>query len=155
MRRSLKLAALAAIASLAACATPPAPPMGPAPEGGYPISGQNAVRPTLNTVRVIDGSLARYVDRNYRVDSILDVENITLSPTGTGLSRISVELRNKSEFAIPLEVRNNWYDQSGRPVDTATSWTRLFAEPMSMVVYEQVAANPQASQYYVEVRGAQ
>ena len=140
----------AALLGMAACA-----PSLPPPEGGFRIDGQNAVSPTLNTVRVIDGSLARYADRNYRVQSVLDVERAFVSPTATGFPRITVELRNKTSTAIPLEVRTHWYDASGRPVDTPTSWTRSFAQPMSLTTYEQVSISTAATQYYVEVRGAQ
>lgn len=140
--------ALGGAVALAGCSTP-------APEGGYRIDNQNYTRPTLNTVRVIDGSLAHYKNRRYEVRSVLDVENITVTDTGTGLPRISVELRNKADFEIPLEVRTSWYDASGRPVDAAASWTRVFARPMSMALYEHVSSNPAAEQYYVEVRAAQ
>lgn len=127
----------------------------PRPEGGYRIDNQNSVSPTLNTVRVIDGSLARYKNRQYEVRTVLDVERINLSRSQTGFSQISVEFRNKAEFAIPLEVRTSWYDASGRPVDAAASWTRVFAQPMSMALYTQTSSSLTAGQYYVEVRAAQ
>lgn len=127
----------------------------PAPEGGYRIDNQNSVSPTLNTVRVIDGSLARYKNRRYEVRTVLDVERINLSRSETGFAQISVEFRNKAEFDIPLEVRTSWYDASGRPVDAAASWGRVFAQPMSMVLYMQTSSSPTATQYYVEVRAAQ
>lgn len=139
----------AAALAIAGCTTPVPPP-----EGGYRIDNQNYVRPTLNTVRVIDSTLAHYKNRRYDVRSVLDVEGVHLSATETNFPRISVELRNKIEAEIPLEVRTSWYDASGRPVDAAASWTRVFAKPMSVVVYEQVSSNPAATQYYVEVRGA-
>ena len=125
------------------------------PEGGVRIDQQNNVRPALNSVRVIDSDLARYRNRKWQVRSVLDVENVVVSNTGTGFKRVSVELRNKADVEIPLEVRTSWYDDNGRPVDAAQSWTRLFAKPMAMALYEQSAANPAASQYYVEVREAQ
>lgn len=134
---------------LAGCTTPPPP------EGGYRIDNQNYTRPALNTVRVIDGSLAHYKNRRYEVRSVLDVENVIVTDTGTGMKRISVELRNKADFEIPLEVRTSWYDASGRPVDAAASWTRIFAKPMSMALYEQISSSPASQQYYVEVRVAQ
>jgi hypothetical protein len=140
---------LGLVGALAACA-PSLPP-----EGGYRIDNQNSVSPTLNTVRVIDGSLARYSGRNYRVHTVLDVERAFISPTPTGFPRITVELRNKTSTLIPLEVRTHWYDASGRPVDSPTSWTRTFAQPMSLTPYEQVSISGAATQYYVEVRGAQ
>ena len=151
MRKSILRTGLliAGVTAIAGCQT--APP----PEGGYRIDSQNFVNPTLNTVRVIDNSLARYVDRRYNVATVLDVERVNLGRSETGFPRISVELRNKTQVDIPLEVRTSWYDASGRPVDAATSWTRLHAKPMSMVLYEQVSISPAASQYYVEVRGAQ
>jgi uncharacterized protein YcfL len=150
IRFDLRIWALAAaFTAVAGCST--APP----PEGGYRIDNQNFVSPTLNTVRVIDDSLARYKNSRYEVQSVLDVERVNLSRSETGFPRISVELRNKTSFDIPLEVRTSWYDAAGRPVDAAASWTRVFAKPMSMVVYEQVSTSPAASQYYVEVRGAQ
>lgn len=126
-----------------------------APEGGLRIDQQNMVRPALNSVRVIDGDLAHYKNRKWQVRSVLDVENVVVSNTGTGFKRISVELRNKASTEIPLEVRTSWYDENGRPVDAAQSWTRVFAKPMSMALYEHVANNPAAAQYYVEVREAQ
>lgn len=148
--RVLTIATLAGAASLlAGCTTTPAP------EGGYRIDQQNYTRPALNTVRVIDGSLAHYQNRKWEVRSILDVENVVITDTATGFKRISVELRNKADAEIPLEVRNSWYDSSGRPVDAASSWSRIFVKPMSVALYEQVASNPSATQYYVEIRGAQ
>ncbi|WP_373490279.1 DUF1425 domain-containing protein [Parasphingorhabdus sp.] len=126
-----------------------------APEGGYRIDNQNSVSPTLNTVRVIDGSLARYKNRQYEVRSVLDVERVNLSRSATGFPQISVEFRNKAEFDIPLEVRASWYDAAGRPVDAAASWSRVFAQPMSMALFTQTSSNAAASQYYVEVRAAQ
>lgn len=144
------LAVTAAIAVASGCSTPTPPP-----EGGYRIDNQNYVSPTLNTVRVIDDSLARYKDRRWNVDSVLDVERVNMSRSETGFPRISVEFRNKIGVEIPLEVRTSWYDASGRPVDAAASWTRIFAKPMSVALYEQVSTSPAATQYYVEVRGAQ
>lgn len=145
----LRAAGTASCVVLAGC-TASVPP----PEGGYRIDSQNSVSPTLNTVRVIDSSLAQYVSKRYDVRTVLDVERVNLGRSETNFPRISVELRNKAEAEIPLEVRTSWYDASGRPVDAAASWTRVFARPMSMVLYEQVSISPAASQYYVEVRGA-
>lgn len=146
----LASAAAGAIVLLAGC-TASVPP----PEGGYRIDNQNNVNPTLNTVRVIDSSLAQYRNKNHAVRSILDVERVNLSRSETNFPRISVEFRNKIQTEIPLEVRTSWYDASGRPVDAAGSWTRVFAKPMAMALYEQVSTSPAATQYYVEVRGAQ
>ncbi len=153
MRNMSKLTACGVVAAtmlFAGCMTSP-----PVPEGGFRIDNQNNVSPTLNTVRVIDSSLARYKNKWHDVASVLDVERVNLSRSETGFTRISVELRNKIGADIPLEVRTSWYDSSGRPVDSAASWTRLFAQPMSMALYEQVSSSPAASQYYVEVRAAQ
>lgn len=133
---------------LGGCASTP-------PEGGYRIDNQNAVNPTLDTVRVIDNDLAHYGNRRFRVRSMLDVEHATVTRTTTGLPRISVELRNKSGEGIPLEVRTSWYDEAGRPIDAAGSWTHLFLQPMAMSLYEQNSVRPGAAHYYVEVRGAQ
>ena len=110
-RIDLRIWALAAVA-LAATGCQTAPP----PEGGYRIDNQNYVSPTLNTVRVIDDSLARFKNSRYDVQSILDVERVNLSRSETGFPRISVELRNKTGFDIPLVDRTSWYDAAGRPV---------------------------------------
>ena len=127
----------------------------PPPEGGFRIDGQNDVHPTLNTVRVIDSDLARYRNRRWQVKSVLDVEHVVVTDTGTGLKRISAELRNKAGEDIALEVRTSWYDASGRPVDAAASWSQVFAKSMSTAVYEHVSSSPAAAHYYVEVRAAQ
>src|SRR4051812_33697115 len=104
-RKVLALAAAAAALALAGCATPP-------PEGGVRIDNQNNERPTLNTVRVIDSTLARYVGSNNRVQSVLDVEGAFLSVGPTGLPKITVQIRNKVNQAIPLEVRVSWYNSA-------------------------------------------
>lgn len=148
-RNILAAATLTAALAVAGCTTPERP------EGGFRIDNQNSVSPTLNTVRVIDDSLARYKNKRYDVKTVLDVERTNVSQTETGFSRISLELRNKTDGEIPLEVRTSWYDGSGRPVDAAGSWARVFARPMSVALYEHTAASPAARQYYVEVRGAQ
>jgi hypothetical protein len=149
--RQLLIAAglCAAAMALASCATPPPP------EGGVRIDLQNNTRPELNSVRVIDDSLAAYVGRGNRVDSALDVEGAYVSRTPTGFPNITVQIRNKTGFAIPLEARVSWYDAAGIPVDGATSWTRLFAQPQSMVTFQQTSIKASAAQYYVEIRGAQ
>jgi hypothetical protein len=143
-----RLAACAAVLALAACATEP-------PEGGVRIDQQNAVHPALNSVRVIDDSLARYVGPKFKVRSALDVEGVYVSTTPTGFRKVTVQLRNRTDVAIPLEARASWFDAQGVPTDAAASWTRLFAQPQSMVTFEQVSARLPSAQYYVEVRGAQ
>lgn len=140
---------LACVVGLAGCATTEGP------EGGVRIDQQNDVRPALNSVRVIDASLARYVGRNYKVKSVLDVEGAYVTTTPTGLKKITVQIRNKTDVAIPLEVRASWHDAAGAPTDTAASWTKLFAQPQSMVTFENVSIKPASAQYYVEIRGAQ
>ncbi|WP_309087217.1 hypothetical protein [Phenylobacterium sp.] len=142
-------AALVALGALAGCATTQGP------EGGVRIDQQNNVRPALNSVRVIDGSLARYIGRNAKVDSALDVEGTYVTPGPTGLSKLTVQLRNKTNYAIPLEVRASWFDANGAPTDAAASWTKLFAQPQAMVTFETSSIKPASAQYYVEVRGAQ
>jgi uncharacterized protein YcfL len=143
------VAGFLALGALAGCQTPVAP------EGGVRIDNQNTETPTLNTVRVIDNSLATYQGRSFKVKSVLDVEQVNVGTSATGFPNITVQLRNKSAGEIALEVRTSWFDASGRPVDPAKSWTRIFARPMSMVTYDQGSINQTAKQYFVEVRAAQ
>lgn len=146
---ALRAATVTALIALAGCATTEGP------EGGVRIDQQNNVRPTLNSVRVIDGSLARYVGRDYKVDSALDVEGTYVSQGPTGLPKLTVQIRNKTKYAIPLEVRASWFDANGVPTDAAASWTKLFAQPQAMVTFETSSLKQNSAQYYVEVRGAQ
>ena len=132
--------------ALASCATPP--------EGGVIIDQQNDIRPALNTVRVIDSTLARYTT-SARVVSVLDVEGKFVSRTETGFPKVTVQLRNKINQAMALEVRTTWYDDQGVPVDSSPAWKRLFVQPQAMATYEHISVKTAASQYYVEVRAAQ
>lgn len=145
MLRKIALSAVILI-SLAACATP-------GPEGGVRIDQQNNEHPALNSVRVVDSTLAKY--RNSKVVSVLDVEGSFLSRTETGLPKITVQLRNKVDQAIALEVRASWYNSQGVPVDSTPAWTHLFVQPQSMATFEQTSVKRDATQYYVEVRAAQ
>ena len=133
-------------AGLAGCAT--------APEGGVRIDQQNNIRPELNSVRVIDGTLARYVGAKFKVDSLLDTEGAYVSTGPTGFKKITVQIRNKTNVALPLQVRASWYDQNGVPTDGAQAWTSLFVQPNAMVTFEQNSARLNSAQYYVEIRGA-
>ncbi|MDB5452964.1 MAG: hypothetical protein JWO33_1542 [Caulobacteraceae bacterium] len=129
------------------------------PEGGVQIDAQNNVRPTLNTVRVIDDQLGQYRRANIfakrKIDTLLDVEGTYVVDTPTGFKKIITQIRNKTDVALPLEVRVSWYDVNGVPTDTAASWTHLFAQPRSMVTFESISNRLPSAQYYVEVRGAQ
>lgn len=147
LRQGLTAAALVLAAGLAGCATTEAP------EGGVRIDNQNQIRPTLNSVRVIDGSLAKYV--RTEVASALDVEGTYVTATPTGFKKITVQIRNTTNVALPLEVRNSWFDAAGVPTDPAQSWTKLFVSPQAMVTYEQSSSKLTSAQYYVEIRGAQ
>ena len=102
---------------------------------------------------MIDDNLARNVSAT-KISTVLDVEGKFVSTTPTGFKKITVQLRNKSNVSIPIEVRNSWYDANGVPVDSAQSWTHMFLQPQSMVTYEQSASKLTSAQYYVEVRGA-
>ena len=143
------VAAAGMLLALGACETTP-------PEGGVRIDNQNQIRPTLNTVRVVDSSLAHYKNRaGTKVASALDVENVTVSPTETGFPRLSVELRSKIDEPLAIEVRSSWYDASGAPSDSAQSWSRIFLPPQGVSVYKTVSTNMASRQYYVEIRAAQ
>jgi Protein of unknown function (DUF1425) len=148
LKISLSVTALALAASLAGCATPP-------PEGGVRIDQQNNERPALNSVRVLDGTLARYVGRNNKVDSLFDVEGTYVSTGPTGFKKVTSQIRNKSSVPIPIEVRASWYDAGGVPTDSAQSWTRFFVQPQAMVTFEQSSSRLNSAQYYIEIRGAQ
>jgi uncharacterized protein YcfL len=150
MSRNLIALAAVCVASLAltACETP-------APEGGVRIDNLNSEHPTLNTVRVIDSTLARYVGPSNKVKSALDVEGAFLSKGPTGLPKITVQIRNQVNQAIPLEVRVSWYNSAGVPVDSSAAWTHLFTQPQSMSTFEGSSIKFDATQYYVEIRASQ
>lgn len=150
LRKHLAIACAAAAlaAGLSACETTP-------PEGGVRIDQQNNIRPELNSVRVIDGTLARYVGAKFKVDSLLDTEGAYVSTGPTGFKKITVQIRNKTNVALPLQARASWYDAAGVPTDGAQSWTSLFVQPNAMVTFEQSSARLNSAQYYVEIRGAQ
>ena len=139
--------AAALMATLAACDE--------GPEGGVRIDNQNQVRPELNSVRVVDPALAQYKNRaGTKVKSALDIENVTVSPSETGFPRLSVEIRNKVDVPLALEVRSSWYDASGTPSDAAQAWSHLYLPPQGVTVYKTVSVNMASRQYYVEIRQA-
>lgn len=139
--------ALALVTALAACDE--------GPEGGVRIDSQNQIRPELNSVRVVDPSLAHYKNRSgTKVKSALDIENVTVSQSETGFPRLSVEVRSKVDGPLALEVRSSWYDASGTPSDAAQAWSRIYLPPQGVAVYKTVSVNMASRQYYVEIRQA-
>lgn len=158
MQKPMSTAAILVMGAVALLATPTLAKE-KQPEGGVQIDNQNNIRPTLNSVRVIDNTMGQYrkahIFARRKVDTLLDVEGTFVAEGPTGFKKVITQIRNKTDEPLPLEVRCSWYDVNGVPTDTGSSWTRLFAQPRSMVTFEQSSTRLNSAQYYIEVRGAQ
>lgn len=83
------------------------------------------------------------------------IEGQGASRTGTGTLKVTVAVRNRTDFPQTLDVRTSFFDSGFGPTEKPSGWTRLHLDPNGTGHYQESsmgAAN--VAHYYVEVREA-
>lgn len=108
-----------------------------------------------NTVVFTDYNLSRTWDdgirdagRVYR----LSVENHGQRPTETGTTEVFAVLRNHTDFDYQIEVRTQFFDDYGVPVDARPTWQRSTIPANSVSAYKTLSTTTQPLKYRIEVR---
>lgn len=103
-----------------------------------------------------------------RVDQVSDYPNVTLSQpslsqavgfqppsvaeTESGLMRVSLPLRAKSNETLHVEHRVIWYDKGGHPIPPEMSWKPVRLEPRQPQNLSYTATSTEAADYSVQLR---
>jgi hypothetical protein len=83
------------------------------------------------------------------------IEGQGASRTPTGTLKVTVAVRNRTDFNQVLELRTSYFDSGFGPTEKPSGWTRLHLDPNGVGHYQESsmgAAN--VAHYYVEVREA-
>ncbi|MDA0147850.1 YcfL family protein [Vibrio sp. LaRot3] len=100
----------------------------------------------------IDGGSQSVLFANSSLDRRLAVEDITTTEMD-GHTRGIVSLASKSSGDQHLLYRFYWYDDQGLEVDTKVgNWKRLIIRGEEILTISEVAVNPNATQFRVQIR---
>ncbi|MFA4987589.1 MAG: hypothetical protein WC712_13485 [Candidatus Brocadiia bacterium] len=126
---------------------------GPAP--GVRVRDERApyAQVRLNTVAILDESLAKWDDvKKY---SKLAVESTNSERTATGTLRAWALLRNRTDYDINLECRVQFFNVDEEPLEGPTAWKRLYLPPNGVATYSESSVGTEAIHYYyIEIREA-
>lgn len=143
------------------------------PEGAAPGVRVNSpqapyARVRMNTVNIIDKSLQRWDVTTHRPfwaqifgggrkekDKYgkIAVESNNARRTPTGTLEVWAVLRNRTDYALQVEGRTQFFDSSEAPVEGPTAWQRVHLPPNSVGNYKEYSTAIEGiSYYYVEIR---
>ncbi len=83
------------------------------------------------------------------------IEGQGASRSGTGTLKVTVAVRNRTDFTQTLELRTSFFDSGFGPTEKPSAWTRLHLDANGVGHYQESsmgAAN--VAHYYVELREA-
>lgn len=106
-------------------------------------------RLNLDTVVILDKAL-----QDGRAGK-LAVETSGGRRTPTGTLEIFAVIRNRTDYPQQIELRSQFFDQLGVPIEGPTAWSRLMLEPNGIQAYKEFSVGTSnVAHYYIEVREA-
>ncbi|MFQ5417322.1 MAG: hypothetical protein ACE5FL_09780 [Myxococcota bacterium] len=149
-----RICVVAVALALAACANRLAE--GPTTGGRVDPSLAPNAEIRLNTVAIVDKSLQRDREGYFgtrRVGKIA-VEATDSRRTPTGTLEVWATLRNRTNFDLQIEGRTTFFDGRKVPIETPTTWRRVFLPANSIGSYSELSTGVEVAYYYIEVREA-
>jgi len=126
---------------------------GPAPgvRIRHPAAPYATVR--MNTVNILDKSLQDWHGDPEQKRGKIAVEATNARRTPTGTVEVWATLRNRTDHALQLEGRSQFFDRDEAPVEGPTAWQRVFLPPNGVGVYKERSTKVmEVGYYYVEIR---
>jgi len=146
-RAVLLAAAVTTTAVLAGCQNDKMNYEGPQPSERVRNDRAPYARVNLDTVVIIDKALQT------QDSGKLAVERSSARRTPTGTLEVFAVIRNRTDFVQQIELRTQFFDANGAPVEGPTTWKRLILNAQSVNSYTELSINTSAiAHYYVEVR---
>lgn len=97
----------------------------------------------------------RYNNVSLTDDSLqgkIAVQATNWSRTATGNAQVWAQLRNRTDFALQVEARTQFFDASKAPLGKPSAWQRVILSPNTITTYRENSTRPDTAFYYVEVR---
>ena len=148
----LTLLMIVATACLCGCGQPPLR------EGASPGVNVNHpmapyAKPRMNSVGILDKSLADWQGRDDRRRSKIAVEATDSKRTQTGTLQVWATLRNRTDYPLQIEGRTHFYGPDQDPVEGPTAWQRLHLPANSVGHYKEFSTRIEGIEfYYIEIR---
>ena len=107
----------------------------------------------LNTVNIIDKSLANWHGKEDEKYSKIAVEQTNSRRTATGTLEVWATLRNRTDYPLQIEGRSQFFDSDQAPVEGPTAWQRVFLPANSVATYKEFSTKVEdVAYYYIEIR---
>lgn len=112
----------------------------------------------MNSIVFVDHSLNQVTTKSklgmdyFTQDLRVSVQNSGIRPSPTGSAEVWVMLKNHTSYAVQIEGRTQFFDQSKAPSEEMSAWQRVYVPAHSTVVYKELAINRGSSYYQVEFR---
>ena len=109
----------------------------------------------MDTVVVLDRDLAVWTGRDWSSRSKIAIQKHGARRTETSALQTIVEVRNRTNDAIAVELRATFYDEQELPLGDPSAWRPLNVPPQGTANYSEQSLAPNATHYLVEVRNAE
>jgi hypothetical protein len=119
------------------------------PQPGEHVRNERApyARVNLDTVVIIDKALQTQQSGKLAIER----SGARRAPTGT--LEVFAVIRNRTDFPQQIELRTQFFDSNGAPVEGPTAWKRLTLDSQSVNSYTEYSVGTSSiAHYYVEVR---
>lgn len=112
---------------------------------------------TLNTVAILDKNLQKWESvsstTKHDTKSKLSVENLGIKTLSTRNAEVFTTIRNRTDHALQLDIRTQFYDDNQVATEKASAWKRIFLAQNSIVTYkEQSISIDNVTQFIIEVK---
>lgn len=109
----------------------------------------------MDTVVVLDRDLAEWTGRDWSSRSEIAIQKHGARRTETSALETIVEVRNRTDKNLTVELRSTYYDEQQLPLGNPSAWQPLNLPPQGTANYSEKSLQPNAVHYLVEVRRGQ
>ncbi len=106
-----------------------------------------------NSVAIIDDSLEDWQGKKKGRKGKIAVESTNARRTPTGTVEVWAVFRNRTDYALQIEGRTQFFDREQAPVEGPTTWQRVFLPPNGVATYKEISTKVmEIGYYYIEIR---
>ncbi len=127
---------------------------GPSPGSKAGNLRQGIYDTPMDSVVVLDEDLARWTGKDWSSKSEIAVQTHGSRRTAAKTLETVVEIRNRTDDSISVELRTTHYDAQKLPLGDPSSWKAVDLPPQGTASYKEMSQTTTADHYLVEVRRA-
>lgn len=148
----VSLITLLTILSFSGCATHEGPTY-----GEQVLDENNNQIFRLDTVAILDKSLQKWeyhdFSNEHSTKSKIAVENLGIKSLETGNVEVFTTIRNRTDHALQLMIRSQFYDDNQITTEEPTAWKRVYLPQNSVMTYKEKSITMNTiSHFLIEVK---